>query len=267
MECEVGPQTKGSERVWYQSFVDPVDQSPYIARLQSTLDAIASESIKFEVHGLSPPDSHFHPLTEFRCAAQTIRLAIEAERLGYSAFVIGHFQEPGLRECRGSVDIPVIGLGEAALLSACTMGRKIALVTIDPAFIDWHERQIAELGLFSRIVGVRAIRTGLDDFMQAFTDRAAYARVRENFIEQVRPLVTAGADVIVPAGGLPMLLFCHERPFTIDGSLVLSGIPVVAKAAETALALHRLMGAVVSRRGAFAKASPEAIEEFMSRHW
>ena len=83
-------------RVWYQSFVHPIEQAPYIERLQALLDSVAGPGFKFEVHGLDPPDQHFHPLTEFRCAAQTIRHALEAERAGYDAFVIGHFQEPGL---------------------------------------------------------------------------------------------------------------------------------------------------------------------------
>jgi len=267
MASKIDASVKTRARIWYQSFVDPVGQAPYIAHLQGMLDTVASEDVAFEVHGLSPPDAHFHPLTEFRCAAQTIRQAIEAERSGYRAFVIGHFQEPGLLECRGCLDIPVVGLGEAALLAACTMGRKIGLVTIDPIFIGWHERQIAEHGLTERVVGVRAIRVDLPAFMRAFTDPAAYAAVHDDFVEQVRPLVASGAEVIVPAGGLPMLLFCRERPFTVDGALVLSGIPVVAKAAETALALYRLTGTVVSRRGTYAKASPEAIEEYMSSRW
>ena len=72
----------------------------------------------------------------------TIRNALEAERAGYDAFVIGHFQEPGLLEIRGAVDFPVIGLGEATFLAALSMGRKLGLVTIDPIFIDWHERQV-----------------------------------------------------------------------------------------------------------------------------
>jgi len=105
-------------KIWYQSFVHPVEQAPYINRLQAYLDRAASPGIRFEVHGLDPPDRHFHPLTEFRCAAQTIRNALNAERAGYDAFVIGHFQEPGLLEIRGAVDIPVIGLGEASMLSA-----------------------------------------------------------------------------------------------------------------------------------------------------
>ena len=74
-------------RLWYQSFVHPVEQAPYIKRLQALLDASASPGVKFEVHGLDPPDHLFHPLTEFRCAAQAIRNALEAERAGYDGFV------------------------------------------------------------------------------------------------------------------------------------------------------------------------------------
>src|ERR1044071_7096992 len=120
-----------STRVWYQSFVHPTEHAPYIERLQAFLNSAAAAGTTFEVHGLDPPDRHFHPLTEFRCAAQVIRNAIEAERAGYDGFIIGHFQEPGLLEIRGTLDIPVVGLGEANLLTALTMGGKLGLVTID----------------------------------------------------------------------------------------------------------------------------------------
>src|SRR5437763_13922485 len=159
-------------RVWYQSFVHPVEQAPYIKRLQALIDSVAGPTFKFEVHGLDPPDQHFHPLSEFRCAAQTIRNALEAERAGYDAFVIGHFQEPGLLEIRGAVDIPVIGLGEANLHAALSMGRRIGLVTIDPALIDWHERQVMAHGLDSPVVRVRAIQMDLPGFMSAFSVEA-----------------------------------------------------------------------------------------------
>jgi allantoin racemase len=254
-------------RLWYQSFVHPTQQAAYIERLQAMLDAAASPGIRFEVHGLDPPDHLFHPLTEFRCAAQTIRHALEAERSGYDAFVIGHFQEPGLLEIRGALDIPVIGLGEATMLAALSMGRRLGLVTIDPVFIDWHERQVRVHGLEQRVAGVRAIRMDLPGFMRAFTDEASYAQARAQFVEQVRPLVAAGAEVIIPAGGLPMLLFARERPFIIDEALVLNGIAVAAKAAEMALALRRLNGAVVSRRGAYAKASAACVEEYLRTRW
>jgi allantoin racemase len=254
-------------RLWYQSFVHPVEQAPYIERLQGLLDASSSPGIKFEVHGLDPPDHLFHPLTEFRCAAQAIRNALEAERAGYDGFVIGHFQEPGLLEIRGALDIPVIGLGEANLLAALSMGRRIGLVTIDPVFIEWHERQVHAHGLEQRVAGVRAIRMDLPGFMRCFTEEASYAKARADFVEQVRPLVADGAEVIIPAGGLPMLLFSRECPFLIDGALVLNGIAVVAKAAEMAIALRRLTGSVVSRRGTYAKASAACVEEYVQTQW
>src|SRR6266446_5418206 len=232
-------------RLWYQSFVHPIEQAPYIERLQGLLDSVAGVDFRFEVHGLDPPDHLFHPLTEFRCAAQAIRNALEAERAGYDGFVIGHFQEPGLLEIRGAVDIPVVGLGEAALLAALSMGGRLGLVTIDPVFIDWHQRQVRAHGLEQRVAGVRAIHVDLPGFMRAFTHEASYAEVRADFVEQVRPLVAAGAEVIIPAGGLPMLLFARERPFIIDGALVLNGIAVVAKAAGVGLALRGPTGSVV----------------------
>jgi Asp/Glu/hydantoin racemase len=147
------------------------------------------------------------------------------------------------------------------------MGRKIGLVTIDPVFVDWHERQVIQHGLRERVVGIRAIRTDLAGFTRAFTDDVVYTAMRAEFEAQVKPLVAAGAEVILPAGGMPMLLFAREHPFLIDNALVLNGIAVVVKAAEMALGLQRLTGAVVSRRGAYAKASDACVQEFLGGRW
>jgi allantoin racemase len=111
------------------------------------LQCLASPGVTVDVHGISPPDRFFHPITEFCRAQQTIHAAVEAQREGCDAVVIGHFQEPGLTECRGAVDIPVIGLGEATMLFGCSIGRRIGLVTIDPVLLyrsrsyrqDWRE--------------------------------------------------------------------------------------------------------------------------------
>ena len=253
-------------RIWYQSFVHPVEQAPYIERLQALLDGVASPGVRFEVHGLDPPDHSFHPLTEFRCAAQVIRHALEAEKAGYDAFVIGHFQEPGLLEIRGSVDIPVIGLGEANLLAALSMGHRLGLVTIDPIFIPWHDRQVRMHGLGERVRrhhGAQDEPAGLHEGLHR--REPPTQPCAPSSWPRCKPLIDAGAEVIIPAGGLPMLLFARESPFVIDGAPVLNGIAVVAKAAEMALALKAITKVVVSRRSTYAKASPEAISEFLAR--
>ena len=186
-------------RIWYQSFVDPEAQAPYMERLRYRLREVSAPGVTVDVHGISPADRHFHAITEFRCAEQTIHAALRAEREGYDAFVIGHFQEPGLVECRGAVDIPVVALGEASLLQACALGRRIGLVTIDPAFIPWHEAQVAHHGLQQRVAGIAAITADLARFMKAFTDRAEYEALRRDFAAQVQDLIARGADVLIPA--------------------------------------------------------------------
>lgn len=47
-------------------------------------------------------------MVEFRCAREMICNAIQAEREGYDAFIVGHFQNAGPYEARAAVDTPVI---------------------------------------------------------------------------------------------------------------------------------------------------------------
>lgn len=250
-------------RIWYQGFTDPVEHAEYFGRLQALVSEVAEPGVRVECHGVVPSAKDVHGLTEFRCAGQAIRNAIQAEREGYDAFVLGHFQDAGLAEIKASVDIPVVGLGEATMLHACGLGRKIGLVTIDRVFIPWHEEQIARYGLGARVVGVRAIDTSLTEFMAAFAEPDAYARVRERFRAEVTPLVAQGVDVVIPAGGIPMLLFARERDFKVDGATVLSGIPLVVKLAELALKLKAINGTGVSRAGAYAKPPAQAVADFL----
>ena len=253
-----------TSQVWYQSFVDPEEERPYVLRLQDALAGYASPGVRFEVHGISPPDRHLSPLTELRCAAETIRNAVAAEQQGCAAFVIGHFQEPGLIECRSALEIPVVGLGEATMLYACTIGRTFGLVTINPVFIPWHRDQITRLGLGQRAVGVRAIDTQVATYVRAFEDDAAYRQVKDAFCREALALAEAGAEVVIPAGGLPMLLLARERRLEVGRAVVLNGIAVLVAMTESALALFRSTGVAASRHGTFAKAPPEAIREFLA---
>jgi hypothetical protein len=79
-----------------------------------------------------------------------------------------------------------------------------------------------------------------------------------------RPLVEQGVDVVLPGGGIPMLLFSRLRGHEVGGAPVLNGIPIVVKQAEMAVKLRRLTGLGVSRTSDFVKPPPEIIDEFRS---
>ena len=137
----------------------------YLDSLAAHINSIVDEGTTVDVIGLDPPANQVHAITELRCGVQVIKNAIQAEKEGYDAFVIGHFQDAGLMEAKACVDIPVMGLGETTMLYACTLGTKLGLVTIDPVFIRWHQKQIADYGLEERVLGVHAIGAGATELI------------------------------------------------------------------------------------------------------
>jgi Asp/Glu/hydantoin racemase len=252
-------------RIRWQSFIDPDQHREYFALLGEQLRACAGEGVDYEIIGIQPPDTELHRLTETRCASQVVANAIAAEEDGCDAFLVGHFQDSGLHDARSAVGIPVLGLGETSILHACTLGQGIGLVTIDPLFIAWHRDQIARYGLRDRVIGVTAMATlTVADYVEACAEEQAFARVFEQFERASQPLLAAGAEVLIPAGGLPSLVLARRRGLEVDGAAVLNAVPVLAKHGEAAVALARLGLPVASRKGAFALASERSRQEFLA---
>jgi Asp/Glu/hydantoin racemase len=259
----VAPMTKPI-RIWYQSFVDEPNGKTYWDRLRAHLADIVDPGTTVEIHGITPFDSYAHALVEYRCGREAICNAIRAERAGYDAFVIGHFQDAGLYEARAAVDIPVVALGEASMLHACQLGQRIGIVTINPRFIPWFHHQIRKYGLEHRVTGVHAMTFEPGQLLKAYESEDLAHEVERLFAEQAAPLVRHGVDVLVPGGGIPMLLFAGIHGHVIDGSPVLNGIPVAVKNAELAVKLRRLTGLGPSRVSDFAKPPVEVLDEFLS---
>ena len=194
-------------RIWYQSYVDEPNGKIYWDRLRRHLAALVDPGTTVDVKGITPHDNYAHPIVEFRCAREVICNAVKAEREGYDAFVIGHFQDAGLYEARSVVDIPVVSLGEASMLYACQLGQRTGIVTINPRYISWFHHQIGKYGLEKRVTGVHAMTFEPGQILKAYESETLAADVVRLFAEQARPLVAAGCDVLIPGGGIPMLLF------------------------------------------------------------
>ena len=254
--------TSKTHRIWFQGATDRSLMGPYISKVEPHFKAILEPEFGFTFNTTTPPVTTTHALTEFRAARNFIRNAIEAERQGYDCVAITHFQDAGLMEAKAAVDIPVLGLGETTLLHACTLGRKMGLVTINPAFVPWHEEQVIRYGLQQRVVGVRAVDAKVSDFVDAFATKEAFDALYPKWERECRVLLEAGADVIVPAGGLPMMLFGGT---SMDGAPVVNGMTVIAKTAEMTIKLRKLGAAVISRRSNFAKPPEKALREFLEQ--
>ena len=93
----------------------------------------------------------------------------------------------------------------------------------------------------------------------AFASKQAYEALYPKRERECRILLDAGADVIGPAGGLPMMLYGAEPGANIDGAPIVNGITVLAKTVE----MFVKMRFTVSRRSNFAKPPDKALKEFL----
>ena len=259
-----------NHKIWIQGATDRVAHSPYITQLEAHVKRIIDPAFTHSFNTTTPPATTTHAVTEFRMARNFMKNAVVAQKEGYSVIAISHFQDAGLAEVKSLVDIPVIGLGETTMMHACTLGRKFGLITINPVFIPWHEDQVIRYGLTQRCVGVRAVNCKVSDFMHAFATEEGYAELAPKFQKEVDHLLAAGADVIVPAGGLPMMMFGGRQDhrkirIQTEGAPIINGITVMIKAAEMAVRMRQLDDIAVSRRSNYAHPPEQALKEFLEQ--
>jgi allantoin racemase len=249
-------------KIWYQSYLDSGSAGTYWEKLRAHLAAVADAGTQIDIHGISPPDSYAHPLMEWRCAREMICNAVRAEREGYDAFIVGHFQDAGLYEARAAVDLPVLGLGETSMLYACKLGQRLGLVTFKPDYMPWFHHQVTRYGLKERIAAVHPMPVDAASVAAAMRSDDDLQKLYRHFEVAVQPLLTAGADVLMVTGGGPMMLMSGLKQ--VGGAPLVDGTTVAVKMAEVAVKLKRLTGLSVSRTGEFAKAPPHVIEEFLA---
>jgi Asp/Glu/hydantoin racemase len=251
-------------KILWQSFVDENTNSAYLHRLKEYLNKSASAGVEVDVIGLTPPARDFGRLQELRCGISAIRNAIQAESNGYDAFVLGHFQDPLLYEMRSSVDIPVIGLGEATLLRASQLGKKFALISLDDAFEVIHLEQIEKYGLSDKLSAIKALNMKVEDFSAAFDgNQDSYQEILKSFRAIATVLVDDGADVVIPAGNLFGLLTANEVDFKVSNAPVIPCTSITLKAAEQAIKLHKNAGLAPVREPRFKKAGQVSIDDFL----
>ncbi|MFD3332151.1 aspartate/glutamate racemase family protein [Streptomyces sp. NPDC058700] len=74
---------------------------------------------------------------------------------GCAALVVGAFGDPGVAALRAAVDVPVVGIGEAALREAAADGRRFGIATTTPLLAAAVSDHVSALGLADRFTGLR----------------------------------------------------------------------------------------------------------------
>ena len=258
-------------RIWHQS-VNPLDHLDVYRRAVTKHAAeVLGDDAEVDVHGL-PSDVYgelsataalSNAFVYHRTLDHVLTNAIEAERKGYDAFVIGSFSEPLLREIRSAIDIPVASLTEASLLVGCSLGKLIAPIS-NAAPVVWMVRNAVEKhGLGARVLEVQSIEPPLEEPALA----AAYERpepVVAAFTAAAERAVAKGADVIIPAEGVLAELLYVSGVRTVAGATV---VDVFGTAWAYAVMLCRLWqnGTRVGRAWHFRRDDPAFVQRIHER--
>jgi len=200
--------------------LDPLWQA-----LRGYFPTVARPDTEVELRHVSVSGNYVRSLyTELLNNRAVVENVIAAEREGFDAAVLGCWADP-LWEAREAVDIPVVGIGEAAMLLATTLGLKFAVITVAPGVVPTIEIDLRLYGLEDRAIA-RPVRTldppsDLGLLVESITD--PQRRLIPNFERVAHKCIEDGAEVIVVGCGYygPILTLhgYNEVPGT--------GVPVV----------------------------------------
>ncbi|MGB7307107.1 MAG: aspartate/glutamate racemase family protein [Burkholderiaceae bacterium] len=156
------------------------------------------------------------PYISSRAEAQiagAIVLEMIAEQIStIDAVVIAAYGDPGLRAARELFDLPVVGMAEAAMLTACMVGERFSLVTFTSHLVPWYLESVAAAGLQSRLASVRVpsetfrsvleVRDELREFLLTEVSLAASEDRADAVILSGAPLAGLAAEICNPAAVL-----------------------------------------------------------------
>ena len=152
--------------------------------------------------------------------------------LQYDAIIVAAFGDPGLIPAKTLFNLPIIGLGEAAMLSACLFGKKFSIISFTNAMASWYEESVEVLGLQSRYAGFRAI-----DGVNLTIDKIQTLQ-KKSLIESAKLAINIDGGEVVIFAGAPLSGF--KKIVQKDISVpVIDCAEAAVKQAESAVVMNQ----------------------------
>lgn len=258
-------------KLWYQSMSRQAEWSDYSSALRRILNRIKDPDTEIEVHGITKIGGvadQFHYL-DYLETGEVLENVHTAVKRGFDAFLIGNIGDPGIRAAREIANIPVLGLCETALHTACMMGANFSLVTINEKFTPRIIDNVERYGMMGKLRAVNRMKLDrILDLDAGFENMKARRNIVGQFMKAAELNVEDGGEVIIPAGGVVMALLAEAGVHQASRQTpILNGITSLVKTAEAVVKMNRIMdGAWVSKRLYYAPPTSDQIDE-IRRHY
>jgi allantoin racemase len=141
------------------------------------------------------------------------------------------------------------------------MGGNYALVTGSPKHIPKIVENVRRNGLAAHLHSARSMQmVRLVDLDQGFSDPATGRALVDRFLDECRAVVAEGAEVVIPAVGVLMVLLAREGVHDTGpgGVPLVNGVRALVKMGEMAVRLRALMGGRWTSRRCTYQQPPES---------
>lgn len=257
-------------RIWHQSMTDITTLPEYAATLKLHAKVVCADDTEVDIHGVmpgtypkgTPPiEAIVNPWVDKMIASQIIRNAVVAEREGYDAVAISCFFDPGLREARSLVKIPVVSLCETALLIGTAMGGRFGLIGLGAEQVFVLNELAARYGATGRIAVTLPLVPGVsEDELESIHGGGGDLVERVDAV--AREAVAKGADVIIPAEGVLNTALMRRGVTTLAGVPVMDAYGTLLAHAEMLVRLQKTTGMQVSHSGFYKGPDADGYDHF-----
>jgi len=247
--------------LWQSSTV--IDGMPaYKEAIQAHGKKILGPDVELKVRGVKKGTSDIHYLSfDFLNNTLFFDSVVSAEKEGCDAVAIGCFLDPIIEELREIVDIPVMTLGEAAMLTACMLGKRFSIISYLPHI---NTKRVNDLvhhyGLSQRAAPFTHFDLSLPEMEEGFKGDLIAV---EKFKKAAKEAVAKGADVLVPGCGCLNLILMNAKVNEVEGAPVLDISGALMKVTEMMIVLKKVSGTKISRVGYYESPPKEKIEEVL----
>ncbi len=159
--------------------------------------------------------------------------ACQAQQEGYDAVCIDTMSDSGMAALRSVLDIPVVGPGRVAMLTALMFGDRFSILTMATRWKPLYKKALDELGLHHKCASIRSIEIA--------PNNQSLLSGKE---DEVFPLLAAVGRLAIEQDGAEVLLLgsttMHQAHAYLQEHLpvpVINPGPLSYKIADTALAL------------------------------
>lgn len=176
--------------------VNPNTTEALTQRLAASVASVLPQDVVLTATTADKGFPYISSRAEAQIAGAQVLDTLAARQGSYDAAIIAAFGDPGLLAARELFDCPVMGMTEASMGMALSLGQRFAFVTFARTLAPWYDEQVRLAGLEGRFAGTWTPTETFSAISQVAEDlRAPLVDTCLRAAENADVLILAGAPI------------------------------------------------------------------------